>query len=81
MRPNYAGSAAEHNVDAKSDGNRRHAPALFPRVFGKIIMLEIALLLAVAIIAATFISDAGSSTLKLARSMRRRDNIRVADTH
>lgn len=44
-------------------------------------MLEIALLAGVAIIAATFISDAGSSTLKLARAMRRRDNIRVADTH
>jgi hypothetical protein len=44
-------------------------------------MLEIALLLGVAVVAATFVTDAGSGTLKLARAMRRRNNIRVADKY
>lgn len=35
-------------------------------------MLELALLLGVAIVAATFVSDAASGTMKVARAMRRR---------
>lgn len=44
-------------------------------------MLELALFVTVAAVAATFLTDATSGTMKMARAMRRRNNIRVADHH
>ena len=44
-------------------------------------MLELALLVGIAAVTATFLTDATSSTMKVARAMRRRNNIRVADEH
>jgi len=44
-------------------------------------MLELALLITAGAVAATFLTDATSSALKMARATRRRDNIRVAETY
>jgi hypothetical protein len=45
-------------------------------------MVELALFVGIAAVAATFLTDATSGTMKLARAMRRRNNnIRVADHH
>ncbi len=45
-------------------------------------MLELAAIIAVSAIALTFVTDATSDTMKVARAMnRRKDKIRVADHH
>ncbi len=46
-------------------------------------MLELAAIIAVSAIALTFVTDATSGTMKVARSMRRREGgkIRVAEHH
>lgn len=44
-------------------------------------MLELGLFVGIAAIAATFLTDATSGTMKVARAMRRRNNIRVADEY
>ncbi len=45
-------------------------------------MLELAAIIAVSAIALTFVTDATSGTMKVARSMRRRESkIRVAEHH
>ena len=44
-------------------------------------MLELALLIGVAAVAASFLTDAMADTMRAARAMRRRNNIRVADKH
>ena len=45
-------------------------------------MVELALFVGIAAVAATFLTDATSGTMKVARAMRRRNNnIRVADHH
>lgn len=43
-------------------------------------MLELAII-AVSAIALTFVTDATSGTMKVARAMNRKDKIRVADHH
>lgn len=45
-------------------------------------MLELAALIAVSAVALSFVTDATSDTMKVARAMsRRKDKIRVADHH
>jgi hypothetical protein len=45
-------------------------------------MLELAAIIAVSAVALTFVTDATSGTMKVARAMnRRKDKIRVADHH
>ncbi len=45
-------------------------------------MLELAAIIAVSAVALTFVTDATADTMKVARSMRRRESkIRVADHH
>jgi len=44
-------------------------------------MLELAAIIAVSAIAMTFVTDATSGTLKVARAFRRKDKIRVAEHH
>ncbi len=44
-------------------------------------MLELALFVTVAAVVATFLTDATSGSMKVARAMRRRNNIHVADEH
>lgn len=49
---------------------------------GDPVMLELAAIVAVSAIALTFVTDATSGTMKVARAMsRRKDKIRVADHH
>jgi hypothetical protein len=44
-------------------------------------MLELAAMLVVSAVALTFLTDATSGTMKIVRSARRRDKIRVAEHH
>ncbi len=45
-------------------------------------MLELAAIIAVSAVAMTFVTDATSGTMKMARAMRRReDKIRVSEHH
>lgn len=46
------------------------------------VMLELAAIIAVSAVALTFVTDATAGTMKVARSMRRRDSkVRVAHHH
>lgn len=44
-------------------------------------MLELAAIIAVSAVALTFVTDATSDTMKVARAFRRKEKIRVADHH